>query len=371
MPIHFTEERWARIEDDYTAWWSGELKRPIIHVTLHGFEPDRNGPPVEHPPPRTAGYYVDGEADADRIVDQWDYQLSGQRWLGDGFPSVCPDFGPGIIAGCMGCKVEIEPSTVWFSPPRDAEITDITLRYDPNHVWSRRLESVMGSAIRRWDRDVVVGMTDLGGNMDIVASFRHTDDLLMDLYDEPEAVERVLAEAHEGWWAAFEQLNDTLFPANRGYSAWTPMFSRDPYYMLQCDFAYMISPDMFDRFIKPELEATCRRLANPFYHLDGPGQLPHLDRLLAIPELKGIQWVPGDGQPDITHWPEVYRRVRAAGKRIQFFSGQSSEHGHHALDIIADQLGSAEGICMIHHVGKDQIDDVSELLTRHGCPTDL
>ena len=47
----------------------------------------------------------------------------------------------------------------------------------------------------------------------------------------------------------------------------------------------LISPQMFDEFAKPELEATCERLPRAFYHLDGPGQLPHLDSLLEIENL--------------------------------------------------------------------------------------
>jgi hypothetical protein len=48
--------------------------------------------------------------------------------------------------------------------------------------------------------------------------------------------------------------------------------------------------------------------------------------------------VPGTGQPDWTKWPEVYRRIRAAGKLVQVWGGQAE------LDGIADALGSAEGI---------------------------
>jgi hypothetical protein len=95
---------------------------------------------------------------------------------------------------------------------------------------------------------------------------------------------------------------------------------------------------MFDEFVKPELVASCRRLTNSFYHLDGRGQLPHLDSLLAIPELKGIQWVPGAGAPGFQHWPEVYRRIRKAGKFIQMWDQMA------VLDVLAEQLGSAEGI---------------------------
>ena len=65
--------------------------------------------------------------------------------------------------------------------------------------------------------------------------------------------------------------------------------------MLQRDFAYMIGPDTFDEFIVPELTASSGRLQRPFYHLDGKGELVHLDRILAIPGPAGVQWIPGDG----------------------------------------------------------------------------
>jgi hypothetical protein len=89
-------------------------------------------------------------------------------------------------------------------------------------------------------------MTDLGGNLDILASFRPSDALLLDLYDHPEDIKRLTWQAHEAWWRYFNELNAVLRPPNPGYTAWTPIFSESPYYMLQCDFCYMIGPDMFD-----------------------------------------------------------------------------------------------------------------------------
>ena len=54
---------------------------------------------------------------------------------------------------------------------------------------------------------------------------------------------------------------------------------------------------MFERFLLPDLTACCEVIDDPFYHLDGKGALPHLDMLLSLEKLKGVQWVPGDGQP--------------------------------------------------------------------------
>jgi 5-methyltetrahydrofolate--homocysteine methyltransferase len=206
-------------------------------------------------------------------------------------------------------------------------------------------------------------MTDLGGNLDIASTFRPNENLLYDLYDCPEEVIRLASEGHDAWWQCFDVINRQV-NLNPGYTAWCPIFSEQPYYMLQCDFCYMIGPEQFEQFVLPELAASCRKLRNPFYHLDGPGQLPHLDALLSIPELKGIQWIPGAGQPDCTRWPEVYRKIRAAGKLIQIYAGQGAL-GWEALDIIADQLGSAKGIIMIGTGGIEDEDKINRLLDRY------
>ena len=108
----------------------------------------------------------------------------------------------------------------------------------------------------------------------------------------------------------------------------------------QCDFSYMISPEMFDEFCRPELEATCRRLGRSIYHLDGVGQLPHLNSILEIEDLDGVQWVPGDGKPPQSQWPEVYEKIHRAGKNSQLWDGFDG------LDNIIAHIGSGKGI---HH----------------------
>ena len=76
---------------------------------------------------------------------------------------------------------------------------------------------------------------------------------------------------------------------------------------------------MFERFVLPDLSACCETLDYAFYHLDGKGQLPHLDMLLAMEHLRGIQWVPGDGQPQAEHWLPLLNRIRQSGKLCQVY----------------------------------------------------
>jgi 5-methyltetrahydrofolate--homocysteine methyltransferase len=347
MSINFAPERWEKIRRDSRLWWSGKLKRPLIQFTLKGRDPGRPKPKLPY-----YGFqsFYDFTVPAEEIIDRIDYELSTCEFLGDAFPHFWPNFGPGVIAAFLGGHAKAEEKTTWFGPSRDMEITELHFEYDADNAWFKRVKDICRAAAARWQGGVQVAMTDLGGNLDILSSFRPSEKLIFDLYDHPDDVKRLTWEAHELWWRYFGELNAILRPTNPGYTAWSPIFSETPYYMLQCDFCYMLGPEMFDEFVKPELAASCRSLSNPFYHLDGPGQLPHLDSLLAIPELKGIQWIPGSGAKEQYEWPEVYRRVRKCGKLIQVFAYSDradSKMNFGWLDKLVSQLDGGDGIVML------------------------
>jgi 5-methyltetrahydrofolate--homocysteine methyltransferase len=360
MSIAFTPQDWQRIRDTYSAWWDGTLTRPLINVSVSGYERER--PQPELPRLRRTAFYADS-VPAEDIVDRIDWDLSGCRFPGDSFPQWWVDYGPGVGAVFLGGRAEQDENTVWFHPSEERELADTDLTFSTDSPWFQRICDLYRAGIERWQGNVQLGMSDLGGGLDLVSTFRPGEQLLFDLYDCPEEVKRVTWQVHEAWFEMFGALNEILQPVNPGYTCWTPIFSAEPYYMLQCDFCYMIGPDMFRDFVRPELAASCQRLTNPFYHLDGPGELPHLDLLLEIPELKGVQWVPGAGAPPITEWPDVYRRIRAAGKRVQIFI--EAGVGLRTLDILVDQLGSAEGIILIGGVGRDREDELNELIEKY------
>ena len=117
--------------------------------------------------------------------------------------------------------------------------------------------------------------------------------------------------------------------------------------MLQSDFAYMISPEMFERFVLPDLTACCEYLDHGFYHLDGKGQIPHLDLLLSIERLWGIQWIPGDGQPPPDQWLSLLKRIRDGGKLCQVFV--SPEGARH----IVKNLGGRGFLLVVLNPGPD------------------
>lgn len=363
MAIDFSPERWERVKQNARLWWEGRLGRPLIQVYCSGHDPGRPEPKL---PAKIATSHYDFSVSPEAIVDRWEYDLSSTSYLGDAFPEIIPNFGPGILAAFLGAHVENTEDTTWFRPPESRPITDLDLSYHADNTWLQRVKSILHAAANRFEGRVQVGMTDLGGVLDVLATFRPSEALLLDLYDHPADVERLTWRIHDLWWRAFNDLDDVVRSCNPGYTCWTPLFSETPYYMLQCDMCYMISPSMFDRFVKPELAASCARLGHAFYHLDGPGQLPHVESLLTIADLKGVQYVPTFQARDATHYPDLYRSLHRAGKRIQIFDIYSNL-GLDLLDVLARQIGTGDSLAIIARTGAGDMDRIRRFLRDHGA----
>jgi 5-methyltetrahydrofolate--homocysteine methyltransferase len=310
----FDDSAWARIEHDWTAWWDGTLERPLVTLETHDPLSGVNWSiysdfltqfPLGTPP--------------GPLIDHLERRLRATRYFCDAFPKAWLNFGAGIAAAFLGAGASYATNTTWFYPLGVASLADVAVHFDPSNPWWFWVQDIARHAVERWRGRVAIGHTDLGGNLDILASLRGTQDLLTDLYDAPGEVERLTRAITGVWLRFFREESDVLAHGGRGESCWAPHWAPGPMYMLQSDVSYMIGPAMFERYVVPDLEACCAALDYPFYHLDGKGQLKHLDRLLAMPELRGIQWQPGDGQPLADGWLEVLKRIRDAGKLCQVY----------------------------------------------------
>ncbi len=364
MSIRFSEERWATRRENARKWWAHELDRPLVHLSIHGLDSDRECPKYEHVSP---AMLYDESIDPDDIIDCWDYQASTQEYLGDAFPNVWVNYGPGVVATAIGgyAKCAAEEHTVWFYPNEEKDIRDLSFAYDPDCAVARRIKAVCKAGVERWGGMLNIGMTDLGGTLDVLSTFRPSEKLLLDLYDAPDEVHRCMWEVHDAWWAMFDDIDSVLQPGNKGYTAWAPIYSETPSYMLQSDFAYMIGPEMYEKFVHPELTACCDRLGgNAFYHLDGIGQLAHLPKMLQIDTLAGIQWVPGTGKTAEDNWLSVYKQILDGGKLVQTYDwGQLA-----TLTELMDGLGSGKGIITFTHGGPDDRDEMIRKLEALGVP---
>ncbi len=311
--ILFSEEDWQRIERDWSAWWSHQLDRPLVMIET--IDPSAPTLPVEN---FVTNYPADWSPQ--QIIDVCAADVGRRRFHGDAFPKVWPNYGPGVLAAFLGCAVQTRPDTVWFEPAGQPTLEDLAqVALNADNAWLQRVEAFTRTAVDTLGDRACTAFTDLGGNLDVLASMRGAEDLLMDLLDDPDTVGRVVERITQQWLKAYDYLYEIIRPVGRGTTPWAAIWSAQRCYMLQCDFSYMISPDLFERFVAPDLTTCCDRLEHGFYHLDGPGQLPHVDLLLGIERLRGIQWIPGAGNPEPEHWLDLLRRIRDAGKLCQLY----------------------------------------------------
>jgi 5-methyltetrahydrofolate--homocysteine methyltransferase len=320
MPIHFDASRWDAIRETYDLWWNRKLERPLLNIQIpNAYIPDV---PFPKAPFLDQANCDDFGYSPEEIIEAVDYHLQKAEFLGDSFPYFnLSVFGPGVLAALCGAILDNSSGRVWFSVDRVLPIEEIHVKYNPENKWAKRIKDIYRAGNTKWKGQVIMGMPDLGGNLDVAATFRSSERLLIDLCDNPEEVLRLCKEVEAAWYDAYWDFHSVLAASSPGFSDWDGLYSATPSYVLQSDFSYMIGPDMFRTFALPFLKKDCETLDHTIYHLDGVGEIPHLDMLLSIDELDAVQWVFGDGKPGPTHWIDLYKRIEKAGKGIHVTGG--------------------------------------------------
>ncbi len=366
--IVFTPADWERVRRDYDRWWDGTLERPLVSMTVHGMPAARERSAV---PLRGVVPDYPDEATAEGIVDSWDDFLARTRFLGDAYPRQLLNFGPGALAAVLGARAEAANGTVWFHPPEMKEIAALDFPgCDLGHPWVKRMEALIGAAEKRWGATVALDMTDMGGVFDVLQVFRPGEGLLLDLYDAPEDVARCAGRIEAAWWRLWEHVTERLRAAGfRNYGSWGGLLSYEPHYLFQNDFAYMIGPESFREHLLPQLSRDFARVPRAFYHLDGPGQINHLEMLLEVGELKGIQWVPGSGQPVLAEWSDMIARILAAGKRVQVVAPADRGDPFAQFEELLAKLGTGKGLQLFWSAcAENEIANRVRRLERLGVP---
>lgn len=254
-------------------------------------------------------------------VVQFERNAATYVYGAEAIPMLDVNYGPGVLAAVLGCEPRFYKRTVWFDRPTPVdEVVDLLegAKCSPNNPWYARLLAATETAARASRGRYSVGVTDLGGILDVLASFVGGTELIVAMHRRPAVVDTCRRILLERWHQVYDALVAILDRYDLGCNAWLDVWCPEHWYPIQCDFSAALSPKWFRRFVLPDLEEQCARLDYCIYHWDGPGQLPYRDDILSIEGLTGVQWVPGVGQPPMgaEKWTPLYRKVLAAGKRV-------------------------------------------------------
>jgi succinate dehydrogenase flavin-adding protein (antitoxin of CptAB toxin-antitoxin module) len=185
-----------------------------------------------------------------------------------------------------------------------------------NEYYKKILEITEAAAADGRDK-YLVGVTDIHAGADCLVAMRGPETLCIDTIERPDFIKRGVMDLFEGFKTFYTELADITCRHQEGTTNWMGIWHPGRWYVSSCDFICLISEESFEDLIVEELEAELDFLDASIFHLDGPGALRHLDRLLEIKKLKGVQWVYGAGQPTASHWLPVLKKIQAAGKCFQ------------------------------------------------------
>ena len=311
------KEDWDKCTERFDAFWEGE----IIDRCLTSVVSRRSKPVAVKTENITASSLEEKWFNCDYRYNQAIKDFAATYYGGEAFPNFVANLGPGVAAAYMGAEYALHEDTVWFEIDKTQNSWDnlLNLKHDENSEMWLRTNELLDYFLERANGNFMVCNTDLGGTLDIAASLRGTEQLLMDLYDYPEEVKMLINKIDEIWLSCYNSLQNKINKYQHGSTDWYPTWCRGKKtYSIQCDFSAMISPPQFEEFVKPSLIRQSEIMDRTIYHLDGPGEIPHLDHILDIDAIDGIQWCPGDGQPGGCDeiWYPMYQKIQEKGKKL-------------------------------------------------------
>ncbi len=309
---------------------------------------------------------------AQRIVDRYRYFCETHAFLGESFPNLNIDFGPGSLAAYLGSDIGFKEDTVWFKKCLDSWDGVPKLQFDPENKWFKKHLQLAKDCRELAGKDFYVDMPDLMENIDVLASLRGAQDVLMDLLDEPEKVGERIKEVTDCYYDYYNRFYNVIKDEEGGnaytvFQIWGPGRT----VKLQCDFSAMMAPDDFRTYIQPSLKAQSEKADHVLYHLDGPAAIKHMDALMEIDGIDALQWTSGDAGPDGTlpDWDVIYDKAIAAGKSIwvKVYSGEFEDwirnvdrivkkYGSHSLFLLFPEMSMEQAVYLLDYAEKNWSD---------------
>ncbi|MCC7406970.1 MAG: hypothetical protein IT442_02790 [Phycisphaeraceae bacterium] len=294
-----------RIAERWEAWWHHELvDRPVF---LGKVNTD----------PRRA---MEKRTDLLHRQDEWfagkQEDLEQKHFVGDCVPNIRVDFGPVLLGGLLGGRMEFGTSTSWTHP----HIRDDWSNRPGGRIIDGELYGLLKELFLRVAQDAagryLICTPDLGGSADVLSNLRGPETLCMDVIDCPRNIAETIDAIYPAWHEALSALYDIATEAGAGLIHWLEIWSNKPYMIPACDFNFLIDQESFNRLCLPDIARQTATIGRGVFHLDGPGATRHIDALLEVPCLEAIQFVPGAGTPSTLPWVEMFRKIQGAGRSL-------------------------------------------------------
>jgi len=309
---------WENAKKRFTDLWEGKPTRiPYIGIRA----PVKEQPVSElNPPAKDEDFWLD----PDWMIAKLEDSMENTHWLGEIVPGI-------LLMSCwlisLGGKPEFDRKTIWFDQYPEIDFSKPSpFRHDKNDPWFLKFKHLFEVVVKTAsERGFWIGAHKGLPANDLLSMHMGTDNFFIAMMEHPEWVKDAIVRGAEDQLSVFieflkfaeKYLGDSCYCG----TGWMPFWAPVPFLRTQSDVSCMLSPEMFETFILPELEIYGKSFPL-WYHLDGGNAKQHLPVLLSLPYLKVLQYVPMPSEPrnGIEHI-EFYQQVQKAGKIVHIEVG--------------------------------------------------
>lgn len=197
-------------------------------------------------------------------------------WSGSAF------WGIPWLEAALGCEIFADHSTgsIYSKPPSKFNGTDYIPEFDVSLPWIKKMVEFINALAEKSEGRWPIGTTRMRGISDLLSALYGGDKFIFAMMEEAKTVKKV-CERLTNFWIKFGKLqleNIPLFFGGVGsfyYNMWAPKGT----VWLQEDAAALLSPELFDTFIRPYDEKIVNSFEGCIIHQHPSGFLPLDDYL--------------------------------------------------------------------------------------------
>lgn len=210
--------------------------------------------------------------DCDRLFDVHEQCGGDFLWSASMF------WGIPWVEAALGCPIVLgshASGSIHAEKPAGYTGAESLPDFSLDNAWVRKAIDFLRQIARRSAGRYPLATTRMRGISDLLAVLYGSEDLIFQMMAEPEEVKQTAAKLRD-FWIAFGRMQIERIPEFHGgigsfyYNAWAPRAT----IWHQEDAAALLSPRLFERFIKPCDEAIVEAFDGCIMHLHSTGYLP-------------------------------------------------------------------------------------------------
>ncbi len=277
-----------RLIKRHKAFWEmDEAEKPLIKLSPYT-SLTRQGLPL-----RGGRFAVDNVRLTPEIVDvkavaEWQ-EVPEKPVEGDLFTSVAP-FGLCWTEAAVGCPIRMSVGSVWADPFLESLGDVDNLQFNPRNPWLLKLNELTNLLVEKTRGRSYVTQTLLRGPIDMAAAALGYQRLCVELYRNPDEVEKLLSVCTETFIETAKTHLSTIPQCREGFISGYEIWAPGSTVRSQTDNSVLLSPSTYVKHVLPYDRRVLQAFKYPVVHTHQPCMSQVVQPLIEAQELKALQF---------------------------------------------------------------------------------